>query len=208
MQSQGTTSLLTFGKTKVMIFNVMPWSTKTTGGDGYTQSSFQHEGMRDTTCGVGVHSGAQDSSKRACGKNTSIKMARHREEVVHRQWICGPLNKAIKQGLPTDWQKIWVKALYKKGDANQPTNYRTIMVGSCMSKLLGSILELLHVKRKLCLSYSIFLSNLFNPWWTFCDDWQVGQCWLGWWWISDMQKPWGYLLNMCFLCFASINRSF
>lgn len=60
---------------------------------------------------------------------------------ITRQWIHGLLNKAITQGLPTDWQKNWIKALFKKGDVNQPTNYRTIMVGSCMSKLLGSILE-------------------------------------------------------------------
>lgn len=58
-----------------------------------------------------------------------------------REWIHGMLNQAITQGLPEDWQRNWVKALYKKGDVNQPTNYRTIMVGSCMSKLLGSILE-------------------------------------------------------------------
>ncbi|MCO5612696.1 hypothetical protein L7F22_066965 [Adiantum nelumboides] len=59
-----------------------------------------------------------------------------------RQWIHELLNKAIMQGLPpVKWQQNWIKALFKKGDINQPTNYRTIMVGSCMSKLLGSILE-------------------------------------------------------------------
>ena len=58
-----------------------------------------------------------------------------------RQWIHALLNKAMIQGMPMDWQQNWIKALFKKGDVNQPTNYRTIMVGSCMSKLLGSILE-------------------------------------------------------------------
>ena len=58
-----------------------------------------------------------------------------------KQWIHALLNKAMVQGIPTDWQQNWVKTLFKKGDINQPTNYRTIMIGSCMSKLLGSILE-------------------------------------------------------------------
>ena len=58
-----------------------------------------------------------------------------------RKWICSLLNQAMTQGLPEDWTTNWIKALYKKGDPNQPTNYRTIMIGSCMSKLLGSILE-------------------------------------------------------------------
>lgn len=58
-----------------------------------------------------------------------------------KEWIHRMLNQAIAQGLPEDWQTNWIKALYKKGDINRPTNYRTIMVGSCMSKLLGSILE-------------------------------------------------------------------
>lgn len=60
---------------------------------------------------------------------------------IAREWIHGLINKAITQGLPTDWQRNWIKALFKKGDVNQPTNYRTITVGSCMSKLLGSVLE-------------------------------------------------------------------
>ena len=47
----------------------------------------------------------------------------------------------MMQGLPMDWQQNWIKALFKKGDVNQPTNYSTIMVRSCMSKLLGSNLE-------------------------------------------------------------------
>ncbi|MCO5610249.1 hypothetical protein L7F22_064485 [Adiantum nelumboides] len=47
-----------------------------------------------------------------------------------REWIHRMLNQAIVQGLPEDWQKNWIKALYKKGDVNQPNNYRTIIVGS------------------------------------------------------------------------------
>ena len=60
---------------------------------------------------------------------------------IARQWIHTLINQAITQGLPMDWQQNWIKALFKKGDANQPTNYRTIMIGSCMAKLLGSVTE-------------------------------------------------------------------
>lgn len=40
----------------------------------------------------------------------------------------GFLNKAITQGLPADWQKNLMKALIKKGDANQPTDYEILYV--------------------------------------------------------------------------------
>ena len=60
---------------------------------------------------------------------------------IAQQWVHAMVNKALNQGLPTDWQKNWIKAIFKNGDKNQPTNYRTIMVGSCMSKVLGSIIE-------------------------------------------------------------------
>eukprot|EP00250_Pteridium_aquilinum_P030788 c42137_g1_i1 orf=103-321(+) len=51
------------------------------------------------------------------------------------------MNQEIKQGFPTDWRENWIEPLFKGGDKNQPTNYRTIMVGSCMPKLFGSIIE-------------------------------------------------------------------
>ena len=60
---------------------------------------------------------------------------------VAKEWIHRLLNRAATQDIPTDWQENWIKALFKSGDRNQPENYRTIMVGSCMAKLLGSILE-------------------------------------------------------------------
>lgn len=60
---------------------------------------------------------------------------------IAREWIHVLLNQAIAQGLPNDWQQNWITALFKSGDKNQPANYRTIMVSSCMSKLLGSTLE-------------------------------------------------------------------
>ena len=58
-----------------------------------------------------------------------------------REWMQHLLNKRITHGLPDDWIRNWIKALYKKGDVNKPTNYRTIMLGSCMAKLLRSIIE-------------------------------------------------------------------
>ena len=51
------------------------------------------------------------------------------------------MNKAMLQGLPRNWQENWVKALFKGGNQNQLTNYRTIMVGSCVAKFFGSIVE-------------------------------------------------------------------
>ena len=51
------------------------------------------------------------------------------------------MNQAINQHLPNDWQENWVRALFKGGDRNLLTNYRTIMVSSCMAKLFGSIIE-------------------------------------------------------------------
>ncbi|MCO5576821.1 hypothetical protein L7F22_030641 [Adiantum nelumboides] len=44
-----------------------------------------------------------------------------------KKWMHGMMNKAVLQGLPSDWQENWIKALFKGGDRNQLTNYRTIM---------------------------------------------------------------------------------
>ncbi|MCO5571575.1 hypothetical protein L7F22_025319 [Adiantum nelumboides] len=62
----------------------------------------------------------------------------HRSGNIAREWIHGLLNKAITEGLPADWQRNWIKALFKKGDANQPTNYRTIMHGQTSGKCRGT----------------------------------------------------------------------
>lgn len=51
------------------------------------------------------------------------------------------LNNAIENGFPLEWQDNWLKPIYKGGDRNQLTNYRTIMVGSTMAKLFSTIIE-------------------------------------------------------------------
>ncbi|MCO5590499.1 hypothetical protein L7F22_044469 [Adiantum nelumboides] len=58
-----------------------------------------------------------------------------------QKWLHDLLNQAVAHGIPCDWQENWIKALYKGGDRNQPSNYRTIMIGACMNKLLGSMVE-------------------------------------------------------------------
>ncbi|MCO5551454.1 hypothetical protein L7F22_004957 [Adiantum nelumboides] len=39
-----------------------------------------------------------------------------------KEWMHGMMNKAVLQGLPSDWQENWIKALFKGGDRNQLTN--------------------------------------------------------------------------------------
>ena len=49
--------------------------------------------------------------------------------------------QAIKQGFSNDWLMNWIKPIFKFGDKNQVSNYRTIMVSSTMAKLYSTIME-------------------------------------------------------------------
>ena len=51
-------------------------------------------------------------------------------------------NLALQHGMPHDWTTNWIKPLHKGGDANDASNYRTIMVGSMMAKLFGCVMEM------------------------------------------------------------------
>ena len=42
--------------------------------------------------------------------------------------------------MPYDWTTNWIKPL-QRGDVNNINNYRTIVVGSLMTKLFGCIVE-------------------------------------------------------------------
>jgi hypothetical protein len=50
-------------------------------------------------------------------------------------------NNIIQQGFPTDWTTSMEIPLFKSGDVNNPSNYRTIMINPLFAKLFGSMLE-------------------------------------------------------------------
>ena len=50
-------------------------------------------------------------------------------------------NHALQHGMPYGWTKIWIKPLHISGDVNNVNKYRTVMVGSLMTKLFGCIME-------------------------------------------------------------------
>ena len=56
-------------------------------------------------------------------------------------YVTDILNQAYNHGFPHDWQENCIKALQKGGDKNEVSNYKTIMLGTIMSKLFGSLLE-------------------------------------------------------------------
>ena len=56
-------------------------------------------------------------------------------------WIMTIIEQAIKQGFPNDWLMNWIKPIFKAGDKNQVSNYRTIMVSSTIAKLYSTIME-------------------------------------------------------------------
>jgi hypothetical protein len=47
----------------------------------------------------------------------------------------------IQQGFPIDWTMSLAIPLFKSGDVNNPSNYRTIMINPLFAKLFGSMLE-------------------------------------------------------------------
>jgi hypothetical protein len=50
-------------------------------------------------------------------------------------------NNIIQQGFPIDWTTSLAIPLFKSGDGNNPSNYRTIMINPLFTKLFGSMLE-------------------------------------------------------------------
>ncbi|KAL3683240.1 hypothetical protein R1sor_001262 [Riccia sorocarpa] len=60
---------------------------------------------------------------------------------------CGPntinlvLNLACSEGIPGNWVQRRVVPIYKAGPKREPNSYRTIMIASLFSKLLGRLLE-------------------------------------------------------------------
>ena len=50
-------------------------------------------------------------------------------------------NLQVKQGFPTPWTQILIIPIFKSGDKNNPSNYRTIMISPLLAKLYGIILE-------------------------------------------------------------------
>ena len=58
-----------------------------------------------------------------------------------RHWIMTIIEQTIKQGFPNDWLMNWIKPIFKAGDKNQVSNYRTIMVSLTIAKLYCTIME-------------------------------------------------------------------
>ena len=50
-------------------------------------------------------------------------------------------NQAVKQGFPKPWAQSLIIPIFKSGDTNNPSNYRTIMISPLLAKLYGIILE-------------------------------------------------------------------
>jgi hypothetical protein len=50
-------------------------------------------------------------------------------------------NNIIQQGFSTDWTTSMAIPLFKSGDVNNPSNYRTMMINPFFAKLYGSMLE-------------------------------------------------------------------
>ena len=62
-----------------------------------------------------------------------------RDEAI--TWIQDLFNKAMEKGMPKEWTENWIKPIHKIGERSIPSNYRTIMVGSTMAKLFGTVME-------------------------------------------------------------------
>ena len=56
--------------------------------------------------------------------------------------ITGIFNNIIQQGFPTDWTTSLAIPLFKIGDVNDPSNYRTIMINPLFANLFGSMLKI------------------------------------------------------------------
>jgi hypothetical protein len=50
-------------------------------------------------------------------------------------------NLAVNKGFPKPWMKKIIVPIFKNGDKNIPSNYRTIMISLILAKLYGIILE-------------------------------------------------------------------
>ena len=50
-------------------------------------------------------------------------------------------NQAVKQGFPKPWTQSLIIPIFKSGDTNNPSNYRTIMISPPLAKLYAIILE-------------------------------------------------------------------
>jgi hypothetical protein len=49
-------------------------------------------------------------------------------------------NLAVKRGFPKPWTQSLIVLIFKNGDINIPSNYRTIMISLILAKLYGIIL--------------------------------------------------------------------
>ena len=50
-------------------------------------------------------------------------------------------NNIIQQGFPRDWTTSLTIPLFKSGDINNPSNYKTIMINPLFAKLFGNMVE-------------------------------------------------------------------
>ena len=49
---------------------------------------------------------------------------------------------ALQHGMPQDWSTNWIQPLHKAGDINDVDKHHTIMIGSLMAKLFGSVMKM------------------------------------------------------------------
>ena len=119
----------------------------------YVQKLYMHDGIAPmvenidvptVTC-VNLEDVNKGTKKMASGKVadvTSLTSELFKWTGPHtRYWIATLIDQAIKQGFPKDWLMNWIKPIYKAGDKNVVSNYRTIMVSSTIAKLYSTIME-------------------------------------------------------------------
>ena len=68
------------------------------------------------------------------------------EHLIYAATTLSPLiahmfNRALTEGFPPEWTMHTIVPIHKAGDAMDPGNYRTIMIGHVHAKLYGAILE-------------------------------------------------------------------
>ena len=82
------------------------------------------------------------NSNKACSLDTILN--EYLKESI--DFISYPLEKLFnyileKKNFPKQWSKGIIKPIYKKGDPNEPSNYRAITLVSCLGKLYTSIVN-------------------------------------------------------------------
>ena len=108
-------------------------------------------------------------------------------------------NDCLQQGV-YPWNSSITTPLHKKGDRQNPDNYRAITVGSCLGKLFSSLLlaRLLDFRETMCPDYPNQLG--FRSGAQCSARWQNFKKWLG---MRKYPSEW-----LLYILWANLNRKF